>query len=171
MAWSTLPDSVQMWVLDKIEQGLGYTFDTFEEFYDWVLEDDDRAKIVADYINQTTSSEDGFIKLAHPKIADAIPKRDKDVLVKRWRARNGQGENGPQHSKPVARQHTELNDMKLSEHHVAENGRTAAVKRIQTMFNVHSVDATRQLQADMRSFVAMSSDELDGAISALLVAR
>jgi hypothetical protein len=166
-AWTALPVEAQEWVMKKVEQGLGYTFDTFEDFYDWMVSDEDGAKIVADYVNQSTGAPDGVFEQAPPALMEQIPTKDAEALAMLWQKRNGSGQIMPM---AQSRQNP-VTTMKLSAHHVAEAKRLSVTKRMQSTFNVKGVLATRQLHQDLNAFVNMSEDELDGAISALLIAQ
>jgi hypothetical protein len=166
-AWTALPVEAQEWVMNKVEQGLGYTFDTFEDFYDWMVSDEDGAKIVADYVNQSTGTPNGVFDQAPPALVKQIPTKDAEALAMLWEKRNG---NSRVTSMAASRQNPVVT-MKLSAHHVAEAERLSVTKRMQSTFNAKGVLATRQLHRDLKSFINMSEDELDGAISALLIAQ
>jgi hypothetical protein len=170
-AWSLLPEDVQWYILEKIQQGLGLTFETFADFYDWIVSDPEDLKIVADYINQTLESPDAILQLAPAEAADRIPSNEKDALARRWRKRNAPRNNDNLDTIKEYARNTPTRFMGLSDHHIEENARTALVSRMQSMFNARGIMATRQLQADLKAFTALSMDELDGAISAIETIR
>lgn len=167
IAWSALPEDAQQWVMDRVEQGLDMTFDSFDDFFTWMESDEESTKIVASYINQAKSSPLGILENAPEGLVSQLPAKDTEALAMLWRKRNAGGSMLP----AAAARQNPAETMKLSEHHIKENGRTVTVKRMQSMFNVHGVLGTRQLQKDLRTFLDMSEDELDGAISMLLVVR
>jgi hypothetical protein len=176
-ALSFLSDEQINWVKNMVEKGFDVTFDTFEEFYEWLFESDNDVKIIADYINQAVGAPDGVLRNVPPELIEKVDPIDTRALArvfnerveKKGKAVNyvetyGSEQQVPKRSGPTA-------TMGLSEQHRIENGRTSVVKRMQSLFNAHGVHGTRQLQSDLKAFIAMTDDELDGAISALLTVR
>jgi hypothetical protein len=160
-AWSVLPVDTQNYILVKIEQGIGVTFDSFEEFYDWLTTSDEEARVIASYINGTMASPTSVLDIALPELITSIPTKEKDGLSRMW-TRNSKAGNSVMRISESA-------PIELTEHQIADNRRKAVTKRMQHRFNARGVIGTQELHRDLVEFVKMSDIELNGAISSLLV--